>query len=108
LTLAVRGQFTRIIDQFDHSKLGIIATAAAEANDSSVTTVSIFIPRSKLIKQTLNGLNAGRALDSFLAFALLAAKTAGGELKGRIACMKKSRGLASKMHFLAFALSSIQ
>src|SRR4029078_10941119 len=54
---------------------------------------------SKLIKQTLNSLNAGRALDRFLRFAFLSAKTAGSQLTRRIACMEKARGLAAKMNF---------
>lgn len=97
-TLALCGQFERIIDELDNSHLGIVALAAAEFDDPGVAAITIFIANAKLTEKPLHRLNAGGSFDRVFGLAFFASKSALLSLKCAITRVKKTSCLTPEVH----------
>src|SRR5436190_10875386 len=95
--LALSGQLARIVDQFYHRHLGIVALAAAEFDDAGVSAVTVFIAHTELIEKPLDGFYAGGSFDRLFFLALFAAKPALLSFKGAVAGMEITGSLATQV-----------
>src|SRR5215203_990189 len=106
--LAFRRQLARIINQFDHSHLGIISRTPSEFDNSGVAAVAIFVPNTKIIKKSFHRSDAGGSFDRIFSFTFLSAKPASRNFERAVPSMKKPSGLTSKMHFAQSCAVSVK